>query len=284
MEPEISVVITTYNRRTFLKPAVLSVLRQDYRNTEVIVIDDGSTDDSFEEVANLPVRYFHKKNGGISSARNAGIMLSKGDFIAFLDVDDLWKKKKLSTQMSRMREEEFDVSYTDEIWIRNGEHLNQRSVHRKYSGLIFEKCLPLCIISPSSAVVRKSVFERVGLFNEQMVVCEDYDMWLRITSLYPVLFVDRKLIIKQGGHEDQLSKRFSAMDRFRIESIIRILESGTLNGHMRAAAAVELEKKCRIYAQGAAKRGKTEEAQKYILLPEQYRTTNLSAYSIARDG
>jgi len=221
----VSVIITTYNRKAFLKPAVLSVLVQDYKDKEIIIIDDGSTDDSLKELEGLPVQYIWKENGGISSARNKGIEVARGDYIAFLDVDDLWKKKKLSTQIAMMHEEGYEISYTDEIWMRNGKHLNQKSIHKKYSGFIFEKCLPRCIISPSSVLMKRNVFDVVGFFDETMIVCEDYDMWLRVTARYPVLFVEKPLIIKQGGHEDQLSKRYPAMDRFRIQSIARILES-----------------------------------------------------------
>lgn len=270
----VSVIITTYNRRAFLKAAVLSVLVQDYKDKEIIIIDDGSTDDSLKELEGLPVQYVWKENGGISSARNKGIEVARGDYIAFLDVDDLWKKTKLSTQMAMMREEGYEISYTDEIWIRNGKHLNQKSIHKKYSGSIFEKCLPLCIISPSSVFMKRSVFNVVGLFDETMTVCEDYDMWLRVTARYPVLFVEKPLIIKQGGHEDQLSKRYPAMDRFRIQSIARILESDVLNETMRMAAIMELEKKCRIYILGAVKRGKAEDVQYYSALIRRYSANN----------
>jgi glycosyltransferase involved in cell wall biosynthesis len=266
----VSVIITTYNRRSFLKAAVLSVLVQDHKDKEIIIVDDGSTDDSLKELEGLPVQYIWKENGGISSARNKGIEVARGDFIAFLDVDDLWKKKKLSTQMAMMSENGYEISYTDEIWIRNGEHLNQKSIHKKYSGFIFEKCLPLCIISPSSVLMKRSVFDVVGLFDESMIVCEDYDMWLRVTARYPVLFVEKPLIVKQGGHEDQLSKRYPAMDRFRIQSIARILESDVLDETMRSAAIAELATKCRIYTLGAVKRGKVEEAEYYSGLINRY--------------
>ena len=264
----VSIVITTYNRRSFLKEAVLSVINQDYQDKEILVIDDGSTDRSFEEVRGLPLRYVWKENRGISSARNMGINISRGEFIAFLDVDDLWKKGKLTRQLEAMIENQFDISYTDEIWIRNGEHLNQKDRHKKYSGDIFERCLPLCIISPSSVVIKRKILDEVGLFDETLPVCEDYDIWLRITSRYPVLFIDKPLIIKRGGHKDQLSRAYEAIDRFRIQSLAKIIQSNTLNPEMKNAALSELKKKCRIYAMGAEKRGRFKESDTYMQLYE----------------
>jgi glycosyltransferase involved in cell wall biosynthesis len=264
----VSVIITTYNRRPYVKAAVASVLAQDYPDKEVIVVDDGSDDGSAEEVRGLPADYVWKENGGISSARNLAISLAKGDFIAFLDVDDLWKKGKLSTQMRLMQETASLISYTDEIWVRNGKRLNQGLRHRKYSGMIYGHCLPLCIISPSSAVISRTIFRDVGLFDETLPVCEDYDMWLRITCRYPVLFVDKPLIIKHGGHPDQLSRRYEAMDTFRIKSLAKILSMGVLTAGQRKLTFDELKKKCAVYVQGARKRGRLEEAEKYAALAE----------------
>lgn len=268
--PRVSVIITTFNRRHFLKEALASVLAQDYRDKEIVVIDDGSTDGSREEVGGLPVRYVWKENGGISSARNAGLDIARGDCIAFLDVDDLWKKRKLSIQMDEMERTGALLTYTDEIWIRNGKRLNQKLRHRKFSGEIFEHCLPLCIISPSSAVIKRGVFDAVGAFDESLPVCEDYDMWLRITARFPVTFIEKQLIIKRGGHPDQLSRAYDGMDRFRIESIAKILGSGTLSPGQTGKAIEELRTKCRIYAGGAMKRGKGEEGEYYLRLASSY--------------
>lgn len=266
----VSVIITTFERRRFLKEALESVLAQDFGDKEIIVIDDGSTDGSREETAGLSVRYAWKENGGISSARNAGLDMARGDYIAFLDVDDLWKKRKLTTQMDVMERTGTLLSYTDEIWIRNGERLNQKLRHRKFSGRIFEHCLPLCIISPSSAVIHRSVFNAVGPFDESLPVCEDYDMWLRITARYPVTFIEKQLIVKRGGHPDQLSRAYDGMDRFRIESIAKILGGGILTPDLAQKAIEELRKKCRIYAGGAMKRGKKEEGEYYLNLASAY--------------
>ena len=264
----VSVIITTYNRRAYLKAAVGSVVAQDYPDKEIIVIDDGSIDGSADELLGLPLRYVWKENGGISSARNLGISLAKGDLIAFLDVDDYWRKDKLSTQIDLMKQEARLISYTDEIWMRNGTWLNQGHRHRKYSGLIYEHCLPLCIISPSSAVVGRQVFDDVGIFDQSLPVCEDYDMWLRITCRYPVSFINRQLIVKQGGHADQLSRRFEAMDRFRIKSLAKILSTGILTLEQRTLTLAELRKKCAIHVQGARKRGRFKEAAEYATLPD----------------
>jgi glycosyltransferase involved in cell wall biosynthesis len=259
----VSVIITTYNRRHFLREATTSVLSQTRRADEVIVVDDGSTDGSEETVADLPVRYVRTENGGVSSARNHGIALARGDYIAFLDVDDLWKKNKLAIQMAAMSLADSAVSYTDETWIRNGHHLNQGKRHKKYSGHIYEQCLPLCIISPSSVVIRRDVFDVVGLFDESLPVCEDYDMWLRICCRFPVLFVAESLIVKQGGHADQLSRRYDVMDSYRVRAMVKALESGALSAEQRRATVTELAKRCAVIIKGAEKRGKHDDVVSY---------------------
>jgi glycosyltransferase involved in cell wall biosynthesis len=259
----VSVIITTYNRRHFLRSAVESVLNQSQKADEIIVIDDGSIDNSAETITDLPVLYNWKENGGVSSARNHGIKMARGDYLAFLDVDDLWKKEKLTLQIRAMTAQHSMVSYTDEVWIRNGHHLNQGKRHQKYTGLIYEHCLPLCIISPSSVVARREVFDAVGLFDEDLPVCEDYDMWLRICSHFPVLFLTERLIVKQGGHSDQLSRRYEAMDSFRVKAMVKILESGILSPGYTQATVRELHRKCRVLIGGTEKRGKCDEAAYY---------------------
>lgn len=256
----ISVIITTYNRLNFIKYAIESVLTQTFNNYELIIVDDGSTDDTKNYILKKysdKIKYIYQTNGGISKARNTGIKNSTGEYIAFLDVDDRWKKNKLEIQYNHIKNNnETALNYTDEIWIRNNEHLNQKKTHQKYSGYIFDKCLKLCIISPSSALIRRKVFNEIGLFDENMEVCEDYDLWLRITLNYKVEFIPEKLIIKYGGHSDQLSKKYYGMDRFRIYSLIKILKNNKLSKENKLLVVNEIKKKYKVIKTGCKKRNR----------------------------
>ncbi len=272
MSPLVSVIITTYNRGAMVEEAIESVLQQDFLDYEMIVVDDGSTDGTNDALRKYnQVNYFYQENQGISRARNQGLALSQGDFVCFLDSDDLWLPNKLAVQVNVMRETSaFKLNYTDEIWIRKGRRVNPRKRHQKYSGWIFEKSLPLCIISPSSVMLRKEVFDVVGLFDEGLPVCEDYDLWLRITSRFPVFFINQKLIIKRGGHEDQLSHRFWGNDRFRVQALEKIINEGMIKKEQKELAIHELVKKSIILENGFRKRGTLSEADYYQRLIGKY--------------
>lgn len=272
--PTVSVIIPTFNRAHYVVEAIESVLAQSYHDFELIIVDDGSTDETAQIIGEYQNRlqYFYQENQGPSAARNWGIHQATGTFIAFLDSDDLWHKDKLKTQMSLMNQQpEIKICYTNEIWIRNGVRVNQRKIHQKYSGWIFQRCLPLCIISPTSALIHREVFDKVGLFDENFIVCEDYDLWLRICSNYTVAFIDQPLITKRGGHSDQLSRKFWGMDRFRVMALEKILLQDHLNNEDRKAAIEMLTKKCHILATGFLKRGKIEEANKYQTISDIYK-------------
>jgi len=271
--PPVSVIIPTYNRASWLRGAIDSVLDQTFADFELIVVDDGSTDNTKEIVADYgdKIRYFYQPNKGPSAARNTGIGQAKADLICFLDSDDRWIKNKLQTQVEFIRQNPLTkISYTNEIWIRNGKRVNQKKVHQKYSGWIYQKCLPLCIISPSSVMIHRDVFDKVGLFDENLLVCEDYDLWLRISCRYPIFFIDQSLIIKNGGHKDQLSHRFWGMDRFRVKALEKILQENILSDQDRQATIEMLKKKCTILANGYFKRGKLEEGNVFLNIIKKY--------------
>ena len=265
MQPpvSVSVVIPTFDRVALLPRALESVRDQTRPADEVVVIDDGSRDGTGEMVrCEFPeVRYLSRRQGGVSAARNQGIVAVRGQWIALLDSDDAWRPQKLERQLAALAAApDHLVCHTDEIWIRDGRRVNPRLRHAKRGGRIFRDCLPLCAISPSSAVIHRSVFAEVGLFDEELPACEDYDLWLRITARYPVLLVDESLVEKYGGHADQLSRTVAGLDRYRIRALVKILEEGCLGSDEHAAAVATLVEKSRIWADGADARGRHEEA------------------------
>jgi len=272
--PFISIIIPTYNRSYCLAEALDSVFSQTFTDYELIVVDDGSTDTTQQVLAKYAGRLsaFSIPHAGPSAARNTGLRAARGDFIAFLDSDDLWIPGKLKRQADFFRANpEARICQTEEIWIRNSVRVNPMKKHKKYSGWIFKECLPLCIVSPSAVMLHTSVFDRVGLFDESMLACEDYDLWLRIAARYPIYLIDKPLIIKRGGHADQQSRTVPMLDRLRIQALAKLLAGGGLSEEQYGLALAELEKKCRVYANGCLKRGKINEAAAYDRLPEQYR-------------
>ena len=266
----ISVIVPTYNRAQQLPRALDSILCQSCSPKEIIVVDDGSTDETLAlMVSEYPeIVFIQQQNTGVSSARNVGIKRASGDWIAFLDSDDEWLPEKLEIQMKALYENpEIKICHTNEIWIRNGKRVNPKKKHEKFGGWIFQKCLPLCCISPSSVIIHKSIFKEIGLFDYSLLVCEDYDLWLRITARNPVLYIEEPFLIKYGGHEDQLSKKYWGMDRFRIKSLEKIISSRVLSELDENAAKKMLMEKIYIFIQGAQKRGNIKEVKKF---KEQY--------------
>jgi len=268
----VSVIIPTYNRARKVVRAISSVLKQTYKDVEIIVIDDGSSDETeniLKELDRQIVTIVHKENLGVSAARNTGIRAAKGEFIAFLDSDDYWLPKKLEVQIDFFKRCKSSlICQVEEMWFRNGRRVNPGKKHEKPSGFIFGPSLKLCLVSPSSVVLKRSLIDEVGLFDEDFPVCEDYDLWLRIASRHPIYLIEKQLVVKEGGHPDQLSSRLKGMDRFRIKSILKLLESEMLNKDQIEAAVHELSVKCRIYGNGCIKRKRVEEGKFYLQLPE----------------
>jgi glycosyltransferase involved in cell wall biosynthesis len=270
---KISLIIPTYNRSELLARALLSVFAQTTLPDEVIVIDDGSTDDTQEMLQkSFPqVTYLYQENKGVSSARNIGIKHSSGNWITLLDSDDTWIKTKLEQQVAALKKApEMKVCHTEEIWIRHGIRVNAMNKHKKSGGWIFAQCLPLCAMSPSSIIIHRSIFDELGVFDESLPACEDYDLWLRISNYYPVLFIEQPLINKYGGHEDQLSHQYWGMDRFRIKALDKLLKHEELSVDNRQLVTRMLLKKARIFQKGAEKRGKLESVTYYQSLIDTY--------------
>jgi glycosyltransferase involved in cell wall biosynthesis len=272
-DPTVSVILTTYNRGWVLREAIDSVLAQDFRDFELIVVDDGSTDDTGQllDAYDQDLIVLRQSNQGVSAARNRGIAAAGGRLVAFLDSDDLWLPGKLTRQVAFFSSNPAAViNQTEEIWIRNGVRVNPKTRHHKLSGMIFEQSLALCLVSPSAVMIKRSLFDEVGLFDEELPACEDYDLWLRISWRYPVHLIETPLIVKRGGHADQLSKA-PGLDKFRIQALKKIIESGQLEPDLYRAAVRILLEKCTIFAGGCRKRGKDAEARYYEELAGKYK-------------
>jgi glycosyltransferase involved in cell wall biosynthesis len=272
IEPTASVILPTYNRGWIVGEAIDSVLEQDLEGVELIVVDDGSTDDTPALLSKYGerLRVIRQENRGVSAARNAGIRAASGQLIALLDSDDKWLPDKLAVQVKFFNTHpEALICQTEEIWIRNGVRVNPGKRHRKAAGMIFERSLALCLVSPSAVMMRKSLIEEVGLFDERLPACEDYDLWLRIAWKHPVHLIGMPLIVKRGGHADQLS-RMPELDKYRIQSICGLLDRGCLSTDQARAAIKTLTEKCAIYARGCRKRGRREDARHFERLAAGY--------------
>ena len=261
----ISVVIPSYNRKDFLKRSIDSAINQTKKPLEIIVVDDGSTDGTETMIKSDYdfVKFIKQKNKGVSAARNIGIKVSIGEWICFLDSDDEWKKDKLEKQINAVKSNpSYKFFHSNEIWIKNGIRINQKKKHKKYGGDIFDKCLDMCRISPSSVMIDKTVFDEVGNFNENLVVCEDYELWLRICDKYRVFFIDEPLIIKYGGHQGQLSYSIESIENHRIKALEHLI-LGNLNRKNKRHAIQMLLSKLNIYLKGLVKRRKNDEIAVY---------------------
>jgi glycosyltransferase involved in cell wall biosynthesis len=253
---QISAIIPSYNRLESLKRAINSVLDQDCAVDELIVVDDGSTDKTATYIRqNFPqVILIQQTNQGVSAARNAGIKRAKYDWIALLDSDDSWHHNKISTiKEHHVQQPDMELIHSDEIWIRNHVRVNAMHKHKKTGGHVFLRCLPLCVISPSAVVLKRSLIESVGCFDESLPACEDYDLWLKICCHHCVHYIDQPLITKYGGHEDQLSTQHWGMDRFRIRALLRLIQQDQLSSTYRLAANEMLQKKLTVLLNGAKK-------------------------------
>ena len=272
--PQVTVILPSWNRAAWLKKSIDSVLEQTFRDFELIVVDDASTDSTQEILTSYSGKIrsiTFAKNLGVSAARNAAVKNCDSEWIAFLDSDDFWHPHKLQKQIAQtVIRAECPIHFTDEIWIRNGVRVNPKKKHQKLEGWIFKPSLELCLMSPSTVLLRRELFDVHGLFDETLPICEDYDLWLRLTAQHQVALLNEKLMTRYGGHADQLSRSDWGIDRYRVQSIIKILKTEKLRPEDRSAAIVVLRKKCEIIINGFRKRGKLQEIERYEKIANQH--------------
>jgi glycosyltransferase involved in cell wall biosynthesis len=260
----IDVIIPTYNRAHVLDRTVQSVLNQSYKDFRIILVDDGSTDGTNEKVHQYKndsrFKILTQENQGVSSARNLGIRHSSNDWISFLDSDDEWLPHKLKKQMDLIQDNpHLEFVHSNEIWIRNGQRVNPKIKFDKSSRDLFQRSLELCLISPSTVLMKRQLCQKHGLFNESFPVCEDYDLWLKILATEEIGFVSDNLIMKYGGHEDQLSTKYPAMDFWRIKSMIMLLGNYELSLEFKDLVITEINKKAPVLLNGYLKHQNLEQ-------------------------
>jgi glycosyltransferase involved in cell wall biosynthesis len=223
--PKVSVIIPAYNAAPYTVEAIESVLNQTFKDFEIIVVDDGSTDNTKEllqpYVDDCRINYIYKENGGASSARNMGIRASKGQYIACLDCDDLWLPEKLEICTEFLENNpKIGLVYTRVFFIDSHGNNVGTSGGRCKSGMIFEKLIVKNFIMNSTPVVKKECFTKVGLFDESVFHPADWDMWLRISEHYPIIYLD-KILTKYRIRE---SRYFERNIEHAKSEIFRVLE------------------------------------------------------------
>ena len=254
----VSVVIPSHNRLAYLPRAISSVLNQSFVVQEIIIIDNDSSDETISYVKKkfTKVKVIKENKIGVSHARNIGIKNSRYEWIAFLDSDDEWMPDKINKQFSFLKNKNFKLQlvHTNEIWIKNGLLKNQKKKHLKKGGYIFENCLDICRISPSSVLINKSLFEKFGLFDTKFKICEDYELWLRLSSKIEIGYLNEPLIKKYGGHLGQLSTKYWGVDRYRVKALEKLLINNFLTYDQKIKVLETLLKKINIILLGAVNR------------------------------
>ncbi len=264
-----SVIIPVYNRENLVSRAIDSVLQQTYPHWELIIADDGSTDktrsvlDKYADNRAISILSLDHC-GKPGQVRNSAAVHSKGRWISFLDSDDSWMSDKLEKQIEYLgNHQNIRFIHTLERWERNDKIVSQ--AHRKHNkeGDLFKTSLGKCEIGPSTVMMGREIYLENNGFRNDLEICEDYEFWLRITSENAVGYLDEELVVKRGGHSDQLSTKYGFIENFKIEALKSLVDNEFFNGNQMFLAKKELARKCRIYSRGCRKRGKESEAENF---------------------
>ncbi|MFQ5674616.1 MAG: glycosyltransferase family 2 protein [bacterium] len=211
---KVSVIIPTYNSAEYVVSAVESVLHQTSRPFEVIVVDDGSTDNTKEILTRFDdrIRYIFRENGGPALARNTGLRNASGNCIAFIDSDDIWQPDKLEKQLAYLKAQpEVALVYTD-LYLLSVNGLKDSVHFQPFYGSEFFSLLKKNFIATSTVLVKRKCFEEIGLFDERPEVeaNEDYEMWLRIARHFKIGCIKEKLVqhrLRNSGHSRDLDRQ-----------------------------------------------------------------------------
>ena len=270
--PTVSVIIHTYNNEKFIAETVESVLNQTYKDYEIIVVDDGSADGTRDALVPYmqKIRYHYKENGGIASAKNAGISLSETEFVAFLDHDDLWAPDKLQLQMEHFNENpQIGLVYAKYTSFRDGKELRTKP-EKGYSGWIFKELLSKSFIQTSTVVVKRECLDAVGPYDETFSLGDEYDMFLRIARKFQCGFVDKGLT-RYRVHDTNASNNDFLFDNENLGVYKKIYNNFTdLDGVEKKILRKRIARYSMKVAEGLYRQGKQEESKKYQMEANNY--------------
>lgn len=252
--------------------AIESVKTQTYTPFEIIIIDDGSTDGTSTLFPISGVFYFKVEHCGFpGKVRNIGVEKSTGDYIAFLDSDDIWHKEKLEKQTVFINSKpKCQLLHTKEKWIMNSKVISQKKRKHNRSGNVFLDSLQGCILGPSTVLMKRALYEQFGGFNETIEVGEDYDLWLRITDREEIDYIDDELITKNAGHGDQLSFKYGFIEPFKIDVLENLIQTHSFREENFKQVVRALLLKYDIVINGCLKRSNEKEALLYQNRRKQY--------------
>jgi glycosyltransferase involved in cell wall biosynthesis len=224
---KVSIIIPTYNQSQYLSEAIDSVLAQNYKDSEIIIVNDGSTDSTekiikhYQQKYPEKIKYFYKKNGGQASARNLGMKNAQGEHFAFLDADDLWLPEKLEKQINKLQESNADICYTDAEMFGNELVAGKRfsEIAEFHEGKILKELIKTNFIVNSSVLMKRLVFEKVGFQKKFLKRVEDYEYWLRVAlNNFQLVFIGEPLVLYRV-HEEHTTKKGSRKTYFYLAMI-----------------------------------------------------------------
>lgn len=270
---DVAAVLPVRDRAALLAEAMQSILAGKTRPRELIVVvnskgpareaDLGAARAAADQAGDVIVRILTEERPGPAAARNRGWRAAAASWISFLDSDDLWAPEKLAAQLRFLaRRPHLDACHTGERWLKHGRELSQPRRLAPRSGAFLYDAFETCLISCSSILLRRSLLETLGGFDETFPVCEDFELWLRLLARTPVGLVPEPLTIKRSGDWAQLSQSRHSMDAWRIRAILKFAAATPLDGRALAAARNSVERKLRILQQGADKRRTTEPVER----------------------
>jgi len=290
----VSVIVATHNKRDLLLEALESVFHQSYRDFDVIVVDDGSTDGTPVQVFSrfgaqpeaiaalarmnptsirpfshsfvhhgLPVHYHYYGNRGLSSARNRGIRVARSPLLAFLDHEDAWSPDHLALSAEVHEDDAHPViSYVNECSPKERARARAARRDEPLSGMIFEHVLDASQICISSSMINRVCFNECGFFDENLPACADYDLWLRLCSRYPVVHVPGPQLTRRSVRHRSSSRAWT-WDRYRVYALEKAFQSGHLDPGQRLLVAEEIVRKCERLVDGFTKQTSDERANFY---------------------